>query len=78
MKEGWICPRCGQVNAPWNPYCSCNKNNNTNNSNFGNGSHKHQWIETSKCTCGNYYKCKLCGQGRYIPVGSSWFEFLDV
>lgn len=21
--EGWICPRCGRVNAPWLPYCSC-------------------------------------------------------
>ena len=20
---GWICPRCGRVNAPWLPYCSC-------------------------------------------------------
>lgn len=21
--EGWICPRCGQVMAPWMPYCNC-------------------------------------------------------
>ena len=23
MKEGWICPRCGKVNAPFIGQCSC-------------------------------------------------------
>ena len=23
MKEGWRCPVCGAVNAPWMPQCSC-------------------------------------------------------
>lgn len=23
MMEGWICPRCGKVNAPWMPCCNC-------------------------------------------------------
>lgn len=22
-KYGWICPRCGKVNAPWAPECEC-------------------------------------------------------
>ena len=21
---GWVCPRCGRVNAPWVSSCSCN------------------------------------------------------
>ena len=25
-QEGWICPRCGKVNAPWVMQCSCNGN----------------------------------------------------
>ena len=25
-QEGWICPRCGKVNAPWVVQCSCNRN----------------------------------------------------
>lgn len=24
-QEGWICPRCGKVNAPWVMQCSCNR-----------------------------------------------------
>lgn len=23
MKEGWLCPRCNKVNAPWVSQCSC-------------------------------------------------------
>ena len=23
MKEGWICPRCGKVNAPFIGWCDC-------------------------------------------------------
>lgn len=23
MMEGWICPRCKRVNAPWVSQCSC-------------------------------------------------------
>jgi hypothetical protein len=21
--EGWVCPLCGKVNAPWVPQCGC-------------------------------------------------------
>ena len=23
MQEGWLCPRCKKVNAPWVPHCDC-------------------------------------------------------
>jgi hypothetical protein len=25
MSEPWECPRCGRMNAPFNPSCFCNK-----------------------------------------------------
>lgn len=24
-EQGWVCPRCGQVNAPWKDHCDCKK-----------------------------------------------------
>ena len=24
MREGWVCPVCGNVNAPWVAACPCN------------------------------------------------------
>lgn len=23
MQEGWVCPKCGTVNAPWKDKCDC-------------------------------------------------------
>jgi len=25
IPEGWECPRCGRILAPWMPYCDCSK-----------------------------------------------------
>lgn len=22
-QQGWVCPKCGRVNAPWMPTCGC-------------------------------------------------------
>ena len=27
MSYGWICPKCGRVNAPWKSHCDCNGGN---------------------------------------------------
>lgn len=26
MQEGWLCPRCKRINAPWISQCFCNDN----------------------------------------------------
>lgn len=23
VQQGWLCPRCGRINAPWLPACDC-------------------------------------------------------
>lgn len=39
-REGWICPRCGKVNAPWRPMCDCKP--------LTSNSHEH---DNMKCVC---------------------------
>lgn len=29
MTEGWLCPRCKKVNAPWVPQCTCGEDQNS-------------------------------------------------
>ena len=59
MKEGWLCPRCKKVNAPFTPSCGCQENYYTNNAtDCINGNH--QWEGVS--TVGSAYRCKICGK----------------
>lgn len=41
MKEGWICPRCGKVNAPFIEQCTCND---TDYYYHSNGLCDHVWV----------------------------------
>ena len=25
VQYGWVCPKCGRVNAPWKDHCDCNE-----------------------------------------------------
>ena len=25
VQVGWLCPRCGKINAPWMPFCDCDQ-----------------------------------------------------
>ena len=27
VASGWLCPRCGRINAPWVRQCDCSRNN---------------------------------------------------
>ena len=65
MKEGWICPRCGKVNAPFVEQCACN---NTDYYYHSNGLCDHVWGLQSLIpdTEGRYcYHCYKCGKTIY-------------
>ena len=53
MKEGWLCPKCGTVNAPWVEKCDCVQRD-TIPKISNNISHRHVWLCTSKNSAGNY------------------------
>ena len=73
MKEGWICPRCGKVNAPFIGQCTC-KSNSTTTSNFDVDC-VHDWIldGVSSDTGDIMYKyhCAKCGKSITIE-GTSY------
>lgn len=64
MKEGWLCPKCGTVNAPWVEKCDCVQRD-TIPKISNNISHRHVWLCTSKNSAGNYiFRCIVCGKTR--------------
>lgn len=64
MEQGWLCPKCGRVNAPLTPYCDCYMlaHNKTTNDIC-----KHEWVCNGASSNGFYYMCKLCGITKFEP-----------
>lgn len=62
MNEGWVCPRCGRVNAPFTPYCDCKL---SVQSNFTETPFNHQWVLEGMDTGGSHYRCTLCGERKH-------------
>lgn len=69
MKEGWICPRCGVINAPFIGQCTCKSDiikersdipisNQISECLKGN----HKWECCGVDTRGSTYRCKVCGE----------------
>ena len=58
MKEGWLCPRCKRVNAPFTAYCDCKEA--TKNDVDCN----HKWECCGMDTGGTTYRCSVCGEIR--------------
>ena len=49
VKEGWICPRCGKVNAPFMPNCDCKLDETVSNAD-------------SECGCGGKHERHKVGR----------------
>ena len=80
--EGWICPRCGRVNAPWLAWCGCSNMDVTCN---GTGSIQdpcalglHDWkqvgyrpFKNTSSVCMVEYECSRCGKRKSVdtPTG---------
>lgn len=62
MKEGWICPRCKKINAPFVPSCDCEENNSTNYIDYNCINGYHKWECCGVSTAGSTYICKICGK----------------
>lgn len=58
MKEGWICPRCGKVNAPFIGWCDCKKDMPVSNAN-------------DECGCGGAHEWRISG-GWNTTIGSGY------
>ena len=60
MNIGWICPRCGKVNAPWKDACDCVLSIS--------GGCQHELIFDNQMTsAGSVYRCKKCGMTKTVP-----------
>ena len=65
MKEGWICPRCGKVNAPFAMSCDCKP---LSRSNFlDEDGYQHEWKHVAIGSDGignrvDTYQCRKCGE----------------
>ena len=61
-EQGWECPRCGRINAPWRSQCDCSKNN---------------WTITSDLTYkpDKWWKTYVtCGQANDITKNSNIYQ----
>jgi uncharacterized OB-fold protein len=69
MNKGWVCPKCGRVNAPFTAFCDCYLSSNKVKSNDNiNINHLHQWTCTGVSTAGSHYTCAICGATKIIKL----------
>lgn len=71
MKKGWICPRCGKVNAPFIASCNCKLDMPVSNANSQCGcGGEHEWRISSRWNTtigsGCIYICSKCGKMKQV------------
>ena len=73
-QQGWICPKCGRVNAPWLPTCGC-VSSQTSGSPY--------LVETSSMSRDSHEivndesqtKCSICYHDKYCDIHNPNHDF---
>lgn len=75
MKEGWICPRCGKVNAPFAFQCICEANKQTTNAMSDDelcpcgGLHDWVYLDGTGASSSSTFQCPRIGWARCSKYG---------
>lgn len=70
-EQGWECPRCGRINAPWVRQCDCNGNNWTITSDW---TYKPEWWKEVTCNPDTF---KVHPDSTVYQVGGSDYKAGD-
>lgn len=68
MLEGWICPRCKRINAPWVEHCDYFEPTKTNIDICD-----HQWVLETVSTAGTTYRCRICDKIKIEPYNTDGY-----
>ena len=70
-EQGWECPRCGRINAPWVRQCDCSRNNWTITSDW---TYKPEWWKEITCNSDTF---KVHPDSTVYQVGGSDYKVGD-
>lgn len=70
LPTGWLCPRCGNINAPFIYVCSCDSSymNISEDSAPRKEFCEHEWECIGVSTVGTSYRCKKCFASKTEPI----------
>ena len=71
--QGWQCPNCNRVNAPWYPFCDCRPQERTISMKEIQQKCNQEWYKTEHTPGDLEMICSKCGvNGRDVPITGGW------